>query len=221
MTGTICLQGGAEFGRACREMDREVVTGAPVGPVVVLAGAAAPGRDHDTAGRNAVRYYAQWVGDEVVAAPDPRDDLDACLGALHEAAMVVLPGGSPRRLLEVLSGAVGEAIRGRHAAGATISGASAGAMLLCERTVVPDAGGELADGLGLVPGLALPHFSGEDRWAGRLPAELVRWGLPECGGLLLRDGEVRAVGDGTPVLLDRRGTRELDRRWVALDELLA
>lgn len=220
MSGTICLQGGAEFGRSCRDMDREVVTSAPVGPLVVLAGAAAPGRDHDTAGRNAVRYYAQWVGDEVVAAPDPRVDLDACLEALHTAAMIVLPGGSPRRLLEVLDGPVGEAVRERYAAGATLSGASAGAMVLCEHTVVPDGGGAVVEGMGLAPGLALPHFTGEDRWSERLPDDLLRWGLPECGGVLLREGEVRAVGAGDPVALDGRGRREIGRGWSPLAALL-
>jgi hypothetical protein len=219
VSGLVCLQGGAEFGRACREMDQEVVRAAPPGPLVVLAGAAAPGADHDRAVANAVRYYATWVGPDAVAAPDPRDDPDGAVEAVSRAAMIVLPGGSPARLLDVLAGPVGTALRGRWADGAVLSGASAGAMVLCERTVVPDRG-EVVDGLGLVPGLALPHFRGEDRWGDRLPSALPRWGLPECGGVVIADAQVRAVGAGEPTLLcgdDRRG---VPREPVALTELL-
>lgn len=219
-TGTLCLQGGAEFGRSCRDMDREVVTSAPLGPIVVLPGAAAPGREYVTAARNALRYYAPWVGDDALAAPDPREDLDGCLAAIAGAALIVLPGGSPRRLLDVLTGPVGEAVRARHDDGASLSGASAGAMVLCARTIVPDSGGEVADGLGLVPGLALPHYAGEDRWAHRLPADLPRWGLPECGGVLVADGHVRAVGAGEAVLLTAGEAHTIPREPTPLAALL-
>lgn len=220
MSGTICLQGGAEFGRACNEMDREIVMGAPPGPIVVLAGAAAPGRDYAQASRNAVRYYGRWVGDDVVAAPDPRDDLDGCLDVLQHATLVVLPGGSPRRLLDILSGPVGQAIVDQHERGASLSGASAGAMVLCASTIVPDGDGEVVDGLGLVPGLALPHFTGEDRWAGRVPNDVPRWGLPECGGVVVDAGRVRAVGAGQSLFLAAGTRTPVPRDGIAVDDLV-
>lgn len=205
MAGTICLQGGREFGSSCRDLDLEVLRRTPLGPIVVLAGAARPGKDYTTASRNAARYYGNLGGDPAVPAPDPREDLEGCLEVLAQALLVVLPGGSPTELLRVLTelgdGRVGALLRERHAAGATISGASAGAMVLCARTWLADTDHSLADGLGLVPGLALPHHEpGREDRAGTPPG-LPLWGLPECGGVLVDDAGVVAAGAGTPVLV--------------------
>lgn len=205
MAGTICLQGGREFGSGCRDLDLEVLRRTDMGPIVVLAGAARPGRDHDTASRNAARYYGNLSGDPAVPAPDPREDLEGCLETLEQASLVVLPGGSPSELLRVLTvlgdGAVGERLRDLHRRGTTLSGASAGAMVLCARTWLADGDGGIVDGLGLVPGLALPHHEpGREGRAGTPPA-LPLWGLPECGGVLVDDDGVVAAGAGTPVLV--------------------
>lgn len=205
MAGTICLQGGREFGASCRDIDMAVLGATPMGPIVVLAGAARPGKDYATASRNAARYYGGLSGDPAVPAPDPREDLDGCLEALAQASMIVLPGGSPTELLRVCAelgdGAVATLLRERHGDGATISGASAGAMVLCARTWLADTSGEVVDGLGLVPGLALPHHEpGREGRAGT-PPELALWGLPECGGVLVTDEGVVAAGAGEPVLV--------------------
>lgn len=215
MAGTICLQGGREFGSGCRDLDIEVLRRTPLGPIVVLAGAASPGKDYTTASRNAARYYGNLGGDPAVPAPDPREDLEGCLDTLAQATLVVLPGGSPTELLRVLTevgeGRVGALLRERSAAGATISGASAGAMVLCARTWLADSDGTLTDGLGLVPGLALPHHQpGREGRAGT-PPELPLWGLPECGGVLVDDDGVVAAGAGTPVLVLHGHAEELSR----------
>ena len=215
MAGTICLQGGREFGSSCRDLDLEVLRRTPLGPIVVLAGAARPGKDYATASRNAARYYGNLSGDPAVPAPDPRDDLEGCLDTLRQATLVVLPGGSPTELLRVLTevgdGRVGALLRERWDAGATISGASAGAMVLCARTWLADSDGTLADGLGLVPGLALPHHEpGREGRAGTPPG-LPLWGLPECGGVLVDDDGVVAAGAGTPVLVVDGDVEELPR----------
>jgi hypothetical protein len=209
--GLVCLQGGAEFGAACRDMDAAVLAGTPIGPVVVLAGAARPGREQDHAGRNATRWFQRLGADRVAVAPDPLEDPAGAVAAVEQAALVALPGGSPSRLLEALEGEVGTALLARHRAGATLWGASAGAMVLCARTVLPDRGREVVDGLAVVPGLALPHWSGTDRFGLDLPAGTVRWGLPECGGVLVVDGAVRAIGAGEPVLLVDGTTHPLPR----------
>ena len=80
--------------------------------------------------------------------------------------------------------------------GAAVSGASAGAMVLCTRTVTPDRSGGTADGLGFVTGVAIPHWTpgSERRWT--LP-DGVRWGLPECGGVLIDSDTVAAAGQGS------------------------
>lgn len=202
----ICLQGGAEFGNRCVEMDGELLERSPVGDVVVLAGAAARGREYEIASDNAVRYYSRLTDRSVVAAEDPRIDPGAFVEATRSAAMVVLPGGSPKRLLEVLVGDVLDALVGVSTGGGTISGASAGAMVLCAYTAVPGAG--VTDGLDLVPGVAIPHFDGTNWWNLDLPADIPRWGLPECGGVVFRSGSVTAIGSA--------GAQRLDGRSAAL-----
>lgn len=215
MAGTICLQGGREFGSGCRDLDMEVLRRTQMGPIVVLAGAAQPGKQYTTASRNAARYYSNLSGDPAVPAPDPREELGACLDTLGQASMVVLPGGSPTELLRVLTeldeGVVGERLRALHADGITLSGASAGAMVLCARTWLADGDGSITDGLGLVPGIALPHHEpGREGRAGT-PPELPVWGLPECGGVLIDDDGVVAAGAGTPVLVRNGEVEELSR----------
>jgi hypothetical protein len=215
VAGLVALQGGREFGANCRDLDMEVLRGTPMGPIVVLAGAASPGRDYASAARNGARYLGNLSGDPAVAAPDPREDLDGCLDVLAQAQLVMLPGGSPSELLRVLTdladGAVGDAVRRRHEAGATVNGASAGAMVLCERTWLADGDGTVVDGLGLVPGLALPHHEpGRADRTGE-PDLVPRWGLPECGGVLVDGDGVRAAGAGEAVLLLAGETTTLPR----------
>lgn len=199
--GLVCLQGGAEFGAACRDMDAEVLARTPVGPVVVVPAAAEGPGAYAQAGRNASRWFGRLGADQVAVAPDPAEDPAAAADVIAQAALVALPGGSPSRLLDALTGPAGDAVRDVWAGGATLWGASAGAMVLCASTVLPDRGRRVVDGLGVVPGLALPHFAGEDRFGLELPAGTPRWGLPECGGVLLEHDTVRAVGAGEPVLL--------------------
>lgn len=200
-TGLVCLQGGAEFGAACRAMDAEVLAGTPIGPVVVVPAAAAGAQAYAQAGRNASRWFGRLGADQVAVAPDPLDDPDAAAEVIGHASLVALPGGSPSRLLDALAGPAGHALLTRWRDGTTLWGASAGAMVLCSLTVLPDRGRAVVDGLGVVPGLALPHFGGTDRFGLELPPGTPRWGLPECGGVLVDDRGVRAVGAGEPMLL--------------------
>ena len=207
MSGAICLQGGHEFTVGCREMDAEVLTLAGPGAVAVLAGAARPGSDYAGASSRATRHYAA-LGADVVTVPDPRDSVGAALEVLTAAvALLILPGGSPASLRDVLSGEVGARVIEMHARGLALSGASAGAMVLCTRMVRPGGRADapkVVDGLGLVEGLALPHWtSGGDRgWP--VPDDVELWGLPECGGVVIDDGGtrriVRAVGQGEPAV---------------------
>lgn len=209
MNGSICLQGGAEFGSRCVDMDAELLDRSPEGDVVILAGAAAPGHEYDAASANAARYYSRLTDRKVVAARDPRNAASAFIAAAQSAALVVLPGGSPKRLLDVLVGRVLDALIGVSARGGTISGASAGAMVLCAYTAVPGSG--VTDGLGLVPGVAIPHFDGSNWWDLDLPDEVPRWGLPECGGVVFRSGSVSAIGAAGAQRRDSGGVSSLER----------
>ncbi|MEO1065370.1 MAG: hypothetical protein AAFZ07_28470 [Actinomycetota bacterium] len=218
MPGLLCLQGGRELTPDCRELDA-LVLDRVADPVVVLAGAARRGQDYAGASARAVSHYAA-LGAEVVAAPDPRDDGPACRAALEQVGLLVLPGGSPGALREVLAGPVGERVVELHYGGTAISGASAGAMVLCEQLVVPDRSAAVTDGLALAPGLALPHWSltSGPRW--RIDVEPT-WGLPECGGVIIDDGRIAAAGRGEPSVRLDGDWRPVPRGWTALDGLLA
>lgn len=201
MTGTLCLQGGGEFSSGCRDMDADLLARAD-GPVVVTALAGAVGREYATANDHGVRHF-RALGAEVTAAPDVREDPQGALDALRRARLLVLPGGSPSRLLQLLQGTpVGQVVTDLLADGGVVSGSSAGAMVLCGWTVLPDRGPAVVPGLGLVGrALVLPHWSGptgRDGWLAAIraavPGDTRVLGVPEESGLVLRDGTLTAVG---------------------------
>jgi cyanophycinase-like exopeptidase len=202
----ICLQGGGEFSPACRAMDRDLVRRA-AGRVVVTALAAEPGRDYDTATANGVRHYRAVGAGEVVGAPDAREDRAAALDVVASARLLVLPGGSPSRLLRALQGTgVAAAIAALLDDGGVVMGASAGAMVLCDWTVLPDrrSGGSLAveAGLGLAGDLlVVPHWSGGSSrrdWLraidAAVPASTTVLGIPEESGIVVEGAVLTAVG---------------------------
>lgn len=231
--GPLLLQGGAEMQPGCRDMDLAFLELAPPGELVVVLGAASPGADHDRSSARALRYHeALGTGRVVTVAPHPEDNVAGCEEAVRRAAVVVLPGGSPSRLRRGMSldgGRLGRALVERHRTGTAVSGSSAGAMVLCARTALPDAGGgpggglAVQDGLGLVPGLALVHDSGRGTggWRDPVDPDGPRWALPEQTGVLLHEGGVRTVGAGGVRLL--RGDRSLPvpRDAQPLDGVLA
>ena len=218
---TVCLQGGAEFSPGYRELDAALI-GRAGGPVVVSALAGAPGTDYATATANGVRHY-RAVADAlepdrglgaggrvaVLGAPDAREDRAGALAAIAGARLLVLPGGSPRRLLEALtSTGVDEALRSLLADGATVVGSSAGAMVLCPWVVLPEQGPPmLAPGLGLVPGVVVvPHWTGARQdWLD------VVLGDPRAGA-----AEVLGIPEDTGVVVDARGWTAVGRGPVRL-----
>ena len=225
MTGPVCLQGGGEFSPGCGPMDAELVRRAP-GRVVVSALAGTVGADYRTATQNGVRHFRSVGAEDVVAAPDVREDRDGALAALASADLLVLPGGSPSRLLAALqdSGA-DRVVADRLAAGALVMGSSAGAMVLGAWTVLPDrrgAGGlQVVRGLDLVPGvLVIPHWSGRssredwlDAIESEVPQDVVVLGIPEESGVLVAGQGRTAVGRSVTTLVRER--RELPPGTVA------
>jgi len=200
-------------------MDADLVRRAP-GRVVVSALAGTVGRDYRTATDNGVRHLRSVGADDVVAAPDVREDRDAALEALAGADLLVLPGGSPSRLLAALQDTGADrVIADRLAAGALLMGSSAGAMVLGAWTVLPDRRGargpQVVRGLDLVPGvLVVPHWSGRasrDDWLAAIedevPDDVVVLGIPEESGVLVEAGVRTAVGRSATTLV--REQREL------------
>lgn len=225
MSGAVCLQGGGELTPACLAMDAEVLrrTGADPARVVVTALAGAPGREARTAEQHAVEHYAA-LGATAVAAPDARDDAAAALEALSAADLVVLPGGSPSRLLDALNTTgVGRWLVDAVHAGTAVSGASAGAMVLGHWTVLPDrpgsGGPSVVPGLGLVPVVVVPHWTGRrDDWLAAVravvPAGLEVLGLPEASGVVVEAGAATAVGALPVHLLTTGRTLSVGDTWA-------
>src|SRR3954449_514255 len=115
--GVVCLQGGNEITPRCRPMDEALLALAPDGPVVVLPLASAPGSDYSHTGQNALRYFTD-LGADVVVPADPRQDVAGAQQALRSAGMIVLTGGSPRRLRDALVATrLDETVRARHTTG--------------------------------------------------------------------------------------------------------
>ena len=208
----LCLQGGAEFAPGCAPMDADLLLRAGGGPVVVTALAGAPGREYRTAGENGVRHFRGLGARDATVAPDVREDPDGAVAALRRARLLVLPGGSPSRLLDALqSSPVGDLVRSAVEDGVAVLGSSAGAMVLCEWTVLPDrrgpAGPAVVRGLGVVPGvLVVPHWTGERAdWlravARAVPSGVSVLGLAEQSGVLVEDGAVTAVGQSPAALV--------------------
>jgi cyanophycinase-like exopeptidase len=187
-------------------MDRDLVRRAG-GRVVVTALAGEPGRDYATATANGVRHFRAIGAGDVVGAPDAREDRPGALDVVASARLLVLPGGSPTRLLRALvTTGLAEAIAGLLQDGAVVTGASAGAMVLCPWTVLPDrrTGGALAvePGLGLVGDLlVVPHWSGGSSrgdWLrsidAAVPPGTTVLGIPEESGVLVEGEVLTAVG---------------------------
>jgi cyanophycinase len=212
--GIVCLQGGNELTPDCRPMDERLLSLAPPGPVVVLPLASEPGRDYATTAANASRYFGA-LGADVVAPEDPRGGSGAAADAVDVAGMVVLTGGSPRRLRDALvATGLDDRIRGRRQAGSLIMGSSAGAMVACSTTLLPQWRGnpQTGPGLALVPGhVVVPHYDGKrGGWVRMaLSAEPAVLGIPECSGVLVHEGQLTALGVAPSVLITTAGTAEL------------
>ena len=220
----VCLQGGAELRPGCEAMDAAMLWahGPGLGQeglarrVLVAPFAGRPGRERQVAGENARAWYERFGARRVEVALDEGEAFGTALAGLRGPAaagaagpdggdLLVLPGGSPSRLLAALA-PHRDALDAALDRGAAVSGASAGAMVLCRWTVLPEGGRfQVVPGLGLVPvDLVLVHFSGGIDWldAARralgpdlLGPDAVVLGLPEkSGAVVAPDGSLTAAG---------------------------
>lgn len=201
MTGAICLQGGNEFTPECREMDEGWLARVPLGAVAIAPLACAAGAEYRTAAHNGAEYLRDLGVADIIVAPEPSLSLDGAVRAILDAAIVVIPGGSPARIRRrVVGTAIGGALRAHLAGGGTVVGASAGAMVLGELMVVPGTDMQVHGGLGAVPDvLVLPHHSEQRRGVvDKVTAEIDGWvtilGIPACSGVLYGDGGPLAFG---------------------------
>jgi len=209
----ICLQGGNELMPPSRDMDAALLAMAGDGPVVVVPLASKPGSDYARTGAHATAYFTE-LGADVVVAPDARRDATGAAAAVDDAGYVVLTGGSPRTLRDALvETGLGEHIRAAADRGVLVMGSSAGAMVACHTTLLPQWRGnpDLGPGLGLIDGyVVVPHFDGgRSTWvrAGLTAAPAVL-GIPENSGVLVDADGLSALGQSPSTLItDKGGSR--------------
>jgi cyanophycinase-like exopeptidase len=211
------LQGGNELTPPCRDMDRGLLALAAHGPVVVVPLAARPGGDYEGAGRRAEAHFSS-LGADVVVAPDARRRPDEAQADVNRAGLVVLPGGSPRLLRDALeTSGLGAVIAQRWRSGVPVMGSSAGAMVACATTLLPQWRGNpsTGPGLGLVGSyVVVPHFDG--RRSGWVRAALATGnavlGIPECSGVVVGDdGSLASVGVAASTLITAESRSEVPR----------
>jgi cyanophycinase-like exopeptidase len=195
-------------------MDEALLALAPGGPVVVLPLASDPGSDYSRTAQSAERYFSA-LGAQVVVPTDPRRDSSEAEQALAMAGMVVLTGGSPRRLRDALvKTALDERVRECHARGALVMGSSAGAMVACATTLLPQWRGnpQAGPGIGLLAGyVVVPHYDGKrGGWVrAALAVEPTVLGIPECSGIMVEAGQLRAVGAEGSTIITAEGSADL------------
>lgn len=141
---------------------------------------------------------------------------------LREFDAIVLCGDSPSQGLHVLqSTAAAAALREHLQAGRLLVGIDAGAAILGSRLFLHAADDASTVGLGILPALLIDWgFSGAQRFSRLVRAmsapeacAMMGVGLDTCTGLLVSDGEAKALGEATVTVLDpwERGTPSEDR----------
>ena len=219
MAGLLALVGGDEFHPGNDEQDRLLVAAASAGPAFILPTAAARSRPD-----LAVATARQWFGGLGLELEglNVLNRTDANSRELAERAggggFFYLAGGDPGHLARTLAGTrVWAAIRRRWLDGAALAGSSAGAMALCEWTLIrarwPNSANRRDErALDVVPGTAvLPHYDTfGQRWVDSATAalpEAVLLGLDERTAAVW-DGGWRAVGPGRVVIWRRGQSRD-------------
>ena len=211
----LLLEGGAEFGGRMSEPDLQAIqlAGGCDVPIVVLPTAAAPDRNHERAGRNALRWFSSLGAShiEVVPVIDKACANDPALAQqIGLARLIYILGGFPAYTATTLSGSrAWEAAMAACRDGAVLGGSSAGAMVLCQHLYDPEQG-EVTPGLNVIPNACvLPHHNTFGRnWAARLTEALpdaLLIGIDEQTGMLTDDGGSWAVSGAGKITLYRAG----------------
>ena len=222
MSGVLCLNGGDEFHPGNEPQDKVLRDATAGRPAFVVATAAA---DHPEMAVATAQRWFDGLGLPVVelrARTRGEAMSAASVGQAAAAGLFYLVGGDPGRVVRVLLGSsVWEAMTSAWRSGAVLAGSSAGAMAMCEWTLLrhafpghtrrrPDAA------LNLVGGTAvLPHYNtfGE-RWIPSaqqtLGADAVLLGLDERTAAVWQDGNWVAMGAGAVTLVRGEARRRFN-----------
>lgn len=230
MTGVLCLNGGDEFHPGNEPQDALLRDARGPGAACIVATAAA---DHP---EMAVATAQRWFGGlgldvqelRVRTAAEAKSAQTASAAAA--AGFFYLVGGDPGRVVRILRGSVvWDAIVAAWRGGAALAGSSAGAMAMCEWTLLrhsfpghrrrrPDSALELIRGTAV-----LPHYDtfGE-HWIPSaqeaLGADTLLLGLDERTAAVWQHGAWRVLGDGA-VTLVRGETRSRFEPGAAIEGL--
>jgi cyanophycinase len=206
MPGLLVLNGGDEFRPGNEPQDRELISAARPGPAYIVPTAAARQRP-DLAVATARRWFS-GLGLEVEELPiyARRDASSPELAArAARAGLFYLTGGDPGPVPRVLAGsAVWLAMLDAWEAGAPLGGSSAGAMALCEKTLVMARWPRHAErrpvpALGLVPRtVVIPHYErfGPSWTMDGLSPSIVLLGIDERTAAVWDGSGWRALGEG-------------------------
>jgi cyanophycinase len=209
--GPLALVGGDELKPGNEPHDEVLVGAAGDGPAFVLATAAARQRP-DLAIAHAIGWF-HGLGLEVEELPAlRRSDVtsQANVERARAGRFFYLVGGDPGLVPRTLAGSpLWAAIVAAWRAGAALAGSSAGAMALCEWTLVRarmpgDGRRRYVPALGVVPGVAfLPHFDTfGHRWVESASERggAVLLGVDERSAALW-EGGWRAMGEGAATVI--------------------
>jgi cyanophycinase len=170
--GRLILVGSGEFTPAMDDVDREILAGIGRDRARVAIVPTASGLEDtsDSWAELATTHFAGLGADAVAVMVLRRDDAwePRWIDALRDVDWVFFSGGRPQHAINVLAGTPfwAEVVR-LHRSGAVLAGASAGAMMLGEKSYAPDdfdADGfpqsvSIRDGLGVLGGhFVIPHF---------------------------------------------------------------
>jgi len=216
--GPLILVGGAEFTPGNEEQDELFVRAAAVGTAFAVPTAAARQRP-DLATRHAQEWFATLGGKlenlPVVSRRDAASEDLAALAGIGRGFYFV--GGDPGLTVDVLRGSkVWEAMATGWRNGAVLAGSSAGAMALCEWSLVHartkgDRNRRFKDALGLVAGVVVaPHFDGFGaRWVDSVKQtgrEVTMLGLDERTAAVFDKEEWRVLGPGRVTVIGPTAT---------------
>jgi len=172
---------------------------------------------NDTIGDAAVAMWRTLRVAEVIKVS--RIDTRAARAALERATLIWIPGGFPGYFMQSIAAMpVAEIIQERFAAGVTIGGASAGAVVMSTDMLAdeaapdgtPLAGPRTVDGLGLWPeAIVSPHFTERHRLASLISIVMdhpsrIGVGLDEGTAVIVFKGAFDVVGRGTVSIVDAR-----------------
>lgn len=216
MSGLLLLNGGDEFRPGNEPQDRELIGAARPGPAYVVPTAAR--RQQPEMAVATARAWFERLGVEVQELPVYTRS-DAGSAELAEraagAGSLYLTGGDPGLLAQTLRGSrVWAAVVQAWLSGAALAGSSAGAMALCQWTLVMarwprHEQRRPVEALGLVPGTAvLPHYERMgSRWSvDERPDGLVLLGIDERTAAVWNGEGWHASGAGAVVVIGEGGT---------------